>query len=150
MNATSPNRAKGAETGHCPNCPFGAPRSTEPRTEPRTEPFTEPRVENRAASGAPTIALNPETASQDIARLALGLMAFLREVMEFQAIRRMEAGRLTPEQEEALGLTLMRSEEAIHEVAARFGLSPADLALDLGPLGRLTTAQPADPTMPGT
>lgn len=30
----------------------------------------------------------------------------------------------------------MRAEAAIHEMAARFGLTPADLSLDLGPLGR--------------
>jgi hypothetical protein len=82
------------------------------------------------------IRIDPESVEQDLARIVLGLMEFLRQLMELQAIRRLEAGTLTPEQEETLGTTLMRSEAAIREVAARFGLSPEDLSLDLGPLGR--------------
>lgn len=82
------------------------------------------------------INLDPATVEQDLARLVLGLMAFLRELMELQAIRRMEAGSLTAEQEETLGTTLMRAETALHDIAARFGLSPEDLSLDLGPLGK--------------
>ncbi|MEM8537566.1 MAG: gas vesicle protein K [Pseudomonadota bacterium] len=82
------------------------------------------------------VQIDPETVQQDLAKLVLGLMAFLRELMEMQAIRRMEAGALTPEQEEALGTTLMRAEEALHQLAEQFGLTPADLSLDLGPLGK--------------
>lgn len=80
--------------------------------------------------------LNPDTAEQDLARLVLGLVAFLRQLMELQAIRQMEQGLLTPDQEERLGTTLMRSEAALHDIAAKFGLEPGDLSLDLGPLGR--------------
>lgn len=80
--------------------------------------------------------LNPETVEQDLARLVLGLMEFLRELMELQAIRQVKRGELTATQEEQLGLTLMRAEAALHDLAARFGLRPEDLALDLGPLGR--------------
>ncbi|PJF08889.1 gas vesicle protein K [Pseudorhodobacter sp. MZDSW-24AT] len=80
--------------------------------------------------------LNPNSAEQDLAKLVLGVVAFLRQLMELQAIRQMEAGLLTPEQEEAVGTTLMRSEAALHQIAAAFGLAPGDLALDLGPLGR--------------
>jgi hypothetical protein len=80
--------------------------------------------------------LNPETVEQDLARLVLGLMEFLRQLMELQAIRQVERGELSAEQEEKLGLTLMRAEAALHDLAARFGLRPEDLSLDLGPLGR--------------
>lgn len=80
--------------------------------------------------------LNPETVEQDLARLVLGLMEFLRQLMELQAIRQVERGELSAEQEERLGTTLMRAEAALHDLAARFGLKPEDLALDLGPLGR--------------
>jgi len=80
--------------------------------------------------------LQPETVEQDLARLVLGLMEFLRQLMELQAIRRMEAGSLTAEEEERLGLTLMRAEAAIRDQAAAFGLAPEELSLDLGPLGR--------------
>jgi hypothetical protein len=80
--------------------------------------------------------IDPERVEQDMARLVLGLMEFLRKLMELQAVRRMDAGSLTPEEEERLGLTLMRAEEALHRLAAQFGLQPGDLSLDLGPLGR--------------
>lgn len=82
------------------------------------------------------VRIDPDRVEQDLARLVLGLMEFLRQLMELQAIRRLESGSLTPAQEETLGTTLMRAEAAIHDLASRFGLSPADLALDLGPLGR--------------
>ncbi|ETX15863.1 gas vesicle protein [Roseivivax halodurans JCM 10272] len=85
---------------------------------------------------AARIRIDPDTVKQDLAKLILGLMECLRQLMELQAIRRMEAGSLTEDQEERLGTTLMRAETAIHEVAAQFGLSPEDLAIDLGPLGR--------------
>jgi hypothetical protein len=57
--------------------------------------------------------------------------------MEKQAIRRMEAGTLEEDEIEKLGLALMRLEETLHDIAARFGLAPEDLNLDLGPLGKL-------------
>ncbi|MEE4117751.1 MAG: gas vesicle protein K [Paracoccaceae bacterium] len=80
--------------------------------------------------------LDPDTVAEDLARIVLGLMEFLRQLMELQAIRRMEAGTLTPQEEERLGLTLMRAEEAIVAQARAFGLTPDQLSLDLGPLGR--------------
>jgi hypothetical protein len=82
------------------------------------------------------VSLSPDTVEQDLARIVLGLMEFLRQVMELQAIRRMEAGDLPEEQEERLGTTLMRAEAAIRDQARAFGLDPDDLSLDLGPLGR--------------
>lgn len=80
--------------------------------------------------------IGTDTVEQDLARLVLALMEFLRQVMELQAIRRIENGTLSAEQEEALGMALMRSEGAIADMATRFGLSMDDLVLDLGPLGR--------------
>jgi hypothetical protein len=74
---------------------------------------------------------------RSVAKLVLTLMEFLRKLFEKQALRRMEAGSLTPDQTEALGLALMRLEETITSLAAQFELSPDDLNLDLGPLGRL-------------
>lgn len=81
--------------------------------------------------------LDPETVERDLVRLVLALVEFLRQLMEAQAVRRMEAGSLSEEQEEKLGTTLMRAREKVVEVAAEFGLTEADLRLDLGPLGRL-------------
>ncbi len=89
----------------------------------------------RIQAGA-ALELDPDTVAEDLARIVLGLMEFLRQLMELQAIRRMEAGTLTPQEEERLGLTLMRAEEAIAAQARAFGLTPDQLSLDLGPLGR--------------
>jgi hypothetical protein len=80
---------------------------------------------------------NPEDVQRSVAKLVLTLMEFLRKLFEKQAIRRMEAGSLTPDETEALGLALMRLEETINGLATQFELSPEDLNLDLGPLGRL-------------
>jgi len=62
---------------------------------------------------------------------------FLRQLMERQAIRRMEEKTLTPKEVEAVGSALMQLEDTIREIGARFGLTPEDLNLDLGPLGKL-------------
>lgn len=100
----------------------------------------DPEEISKAYGGAPgptmRVAMNPDTVEQDLARLVLGLMAFLRQLMELQAIRRMEAGTLSETEEEQVGATLMRSETALYEMAEKFGLGPDDLSLDLGPLGK--------------
>ena len=81
---------------------------------------------------------NPEDAQRAVAKLVLTLMEFLRKLLERQAIRRMERRTLTPAEVEAVGVALMRLEETIRQIGERFGLTPEDLNLDLGPLGRLT------------
>jgi hypothetical protein len=80
---------------------------------------------------------DPEDVQREVARLVLALVEFLRQLMERQALRRMDAGTLTDDQTEALGLGLMRLEETVADLAERFGLSPAELNIDLGPLWRL-------------
>ena len=80
---------------------------------------------------------NPDEVRQSVVRLVLTLAEFVREVLERQAIRRMEEGSLEPDQIEAVGLALMRLEETLHDLARQFDLTPDDLNLDLGPLGRL-------------
>ncbi len=90
----------------------------------------------RVADAGGRVQIDPDRVENDLARLVLGLMEFLRQLMELQAIRQMEHGYLTEEQEEKLGTTLMRAEAAIHDLAAKFDLTPEDLSLDLGPLGR--------------
>jgi hypothetical protein len=80
---------------------------------------------------------DPEDVQRSVAQLVLSLVEFLRKLLEKQAIRRMDAGTLTDDQVEAVGLALMKLEEAVRDVAARFGIPPEDLNLDLGPLGRL-------------
>ena len=80
---------------------------------------------------------DPEDVQRSVVKLVLSLVEFIRQLMERQAIRRMEAQTLTPQEIEKLGLALMKLEEAIKEIAKRFGLEPEDLNLDLGPLGTL-------------
>jgi hypothetical protein len=79
----------------------------------------------------------PEDVQKSVAQLVLTLVEFLRRLMERQAIRRMEAKTLSRKEVEAVGAALMRLEETIRDIGARFGLSPEDLNLDLGPVGRL-------------
>lgn len=81
---------------------------------------------------------DPRDVERSLAKLVLSLVEFLRQVMERQAVRRMEEGTLSAEQVESMGVALMKLEETLHDMAARFGLDPAELNLDLGPLGRLT------------
>jgi hypothetical protein len=71
-----------------------------------------------------------------LAQLVLALVELLRQLMERQAVRRVEAGGLTDEQIERLGTTLMLLKERMDELCEAFGLTSDDLSLDLGPLGR--------------
>jgi hypothetical protein len=88
-------------------------------------------------TGPPRWNAEPEDVRRSVARLVLTLVEFIRQLLERQAIRRMDAGTLTPEQTEAVGLALMRLEETVRDIGKQFGLEPEDLNLDLGPVGRL-------------
>jgi hypothetical protein len=80
---------------------------------------------------------DPETVQRDLMRLVLTIVELVRQLMEKQALRRLDAGDLTDEQVEALGTGLMHLADAMRELRERFGLSQEDLNLDLGPLGSL-------------
>lgn len=90
-----------------------------------------------STAGSPRWNANPEDVRRSVAKLVLTLIEFVRQLLERQAIRRMEAGTLTDEQTEAVGLALMRLEETVRDIGAQFGLAPEDLTLDLGPVGKL-------------
>jgi hypothetical protein len=94
-------------------------------------------VERQAGALAPRWNADPDDVQRSVARLVLTLVEFIRQLMERQAIRRLEADTLTAEETEAIGVALMRLEATVRDMAARFGLQPEDLNLDLGPLGRL-------------
>ena len=83
------------------------------------------------------IDVDPEGIEQGLAKLVLTLVEFLRQLLERQAVRRMEGGSLSDEEVERMGLALMRLEEKVHEIARQFGLEPGDLNLSLGQLGSL-------------
>ena len=93
----------------------------------------------RAASQASPLRwnANPDDVQRSVAQLVLTLVEFIRKLLERQAIRRMEAGTLTDEQTEDVGRALMKLEETVRDIAAKFGIPPEDLNLELGPLGKL-------------
>jgi CRISPR/Cas system-associated endonuclease Cas1 len=76
-------------------------------------------------------------ADRALASLVLTVVELLRQLMERQAIRRVEDGTVTDEQAERLGYTLMQLDERMGELVEQFGLRREDLNLDLGPLGTL-------------
>jgi hypothetical protein len=79
----------------------------------------------------------PEEVQRSVAQLVLTIVEFLRQLMERQAIRRMEQKTLTKKEVDAVGRALMQLEQTVREIGARFGLTPEDLNLDLGPMGKL-------------
>ena len=79
----------------------------------------------------------PEDVQRSVAQLVLTIVEFLRRLMERQAIRRMEQKTLTRKEADAVGSALMTLEKTIRDIGARFGLTPEELNLDLGPLGKL-------------
>ena len=81
--------------------------------------------------------VDPEGLEQGLAKLVLTLVEFLRQLLERQAIRRMDGGTLTDEEIERVGLALMRLEQKVDEMAGAFGLDPDDLNIGLGPIGKL-------------
>lgn len=83
------------------------------------------------------VELDPDTVERDLAKLVLTVVELLRQLMERQALRRVDAGDLTEEQEERIGMTLMLLEDRMDVLRDKFGLEPGDLNIDLGPLGPL-------------
>src|SRR5919201_2098101 len=79
-----------------------------------------------------------ENLEKGLAQLVLTLIELLRQLMERQALRRIEGGSLSPEEIERLGQTFMLLADRMEELKREFGLEDEDLNLDLGPLGTLT------------
>src|SRR5438874_11448173 len=95
------------------------------------------RLSDAAEGLSGRVDCSPENIEQGLAKLVLSLIELLRQLLERQAIRRMQGGSLTEDQVEQMGEALMKLETKINELARHFNLTPADLNLDLGPLGRL-------------
>jgi len=93
---------------------------------------------NSVAQGLPErINADVQGVESGLARLVLTLIEVLRKVLEHQAVRRMDGGRLSAEEVERLGLALSRLHDRMGDLKRVFGLSDEDLQIDLGPLGRL-------------
>ncbi|MEV0361937.1 gas vesicle protein K [Nocardia fusca] len=92
---------------------------------------------------SPRIDTDPETVERGLVTLVLTLVELLRQLMERQALRRVDAGDLSEDQVERIGTTLMLLEQRMDELREHFGLSPEDLNFDLGPLGPLLPEHPS-------
>ncbi|MGA2215443.1 MAG: gas vesicle protein K [Bryobacteraceae bacterium] len=97
----------------------------------------QPRAPHSGTRGEARLDLDSGHAKNGLGQLVLALIKLLHEVLERQALRRIDAGALSEEQIERLGLTLMRQAEEIDRLRREFGLEEQDLNLDLGPLGTL-------------
>jgi hypothetical protein len=84
---------------------------------------------------------DPESVQRDLFKLVLTLVELIRQLMEAQALRRVEEGDLGDDQVESLGLALMHLEDAMDELKQRFDLTADDLNIDLGPLGPLLRSE---------
>jgi len=80
---------------------------------------------------------DPERLDAGLARLVLTLVEFLRQVLEHQAVRRLDSGTLSEDEEERLGLAFLRLRDSMADMRTTLSLTEEDLNLDLGPLGRL-------------
>jgi hypothetical protein len=85
----------------------------------------------------PRLNLDQNNVKNSLGQLVLTLVKLLHELLERQGIRRIEAGTLTDDQIERLGLTLMKQAQEIDRLRQEFGLEEEDLNIDLGPLGQL-------------
>jgi hypothetical protein len=116
---------------HEPNQPEPADARNEP------DDLTEAALHALARALPDRINADPERVEQGLARLVLTVVELLREVLEHQAIRRMDGGTLTDEEVERVGLALLKLNQRMDELKNVFGLTDEDLNIDLGPLGRL-------------
>ena len=80
---------------------------------------------------------DPDNVARGLAQLVLTLIELLRQLMERQALRRVEGGTLSDEEIERLGLAFKALAQRMDELKDEFGLKDEDLNLHLGPLGDL-------------
>lgn len=95
------------------------------------------RADQAALAPRHRIDADPESVERGLVTLVLTLVELLRQLMERQALRRVDQGTLSDDQIERIGSTLMALESRMAELRDHFGLAPEDLNLDLGPLGPL-------------
>jgi hypothetical protein len=99
--------------------------------------FLFPATEDSSGVHRPRIELDPEKVKKGLGQLVLTVVELIRQLLEKQALRRIEGGSLTEQEIEALGLTFLELNQQMIRLKEEFGLSDADLNLDLGPLGKL-------------
>jgi hypothetical protein len=114
-----------------------APDQPTPDSSDASPALAEVALDQLARALPDRINADPDHVENGLARLVLTVIELLREILEHQAIRRMDGGTLTEEQVERLGLALLKLNERMDELKQTFGLTDEDLNIDLGPLGRL-------------
>ncbi len=100
-------------------------------------PLAEAQLERIESALTRRVDADPEGLEKGLAQLVLTVIELLRQLMERQAVHRMEAGNLSAEEVERLGRTFMALAERMEELKEAFGLEDEDLNLNLGPLGDL-------------
>ena len=95
------------------------------------------QIQNVAAASPPRWNADPDDVRKSVLKLVLTLVELIRQLLERQAIRRMEAGTLSEAETESVGLALMRLQETILDLCKDFNIAPEELNLDLGPIGKL-------------
>jgi hypothetical protein len=113
-----------------------APEEERPASRPVLPPPGAPGENTGVIAGAMAGA-ESNREKNGLGKLVLTLMKVLHELLQRQALRRIQGGALTPAQIERLGVTLMNQAREIDRLRNEFGLPEADLNLDLGPLGQL-------------
>ncbi|MDO8438222.1 MAG: gas vesicle protein K [Nitrosomonadaceae bacterium] len=99
--------------------------------------FPDEAEETGGATRSPRIALDPESVKKGLGQLVLTIVELLRQLLEKQALCRIEGGSLTDDEIERLGLTFLELNEQMKWLKEAYGLTDEDLNLDLGPLGKL-------------
>jgi hypothetical protein len=94
-------------------------------------------LDRLGSSGGRRINADRESLEKGLAQLVLTLVELIRQLMERQALRRIEGGSLSADEVERLGETFMLLEQKMEELREHFELEKEDLNIDLGPLGKL-------------
>jgi len=103
------------------------------------DPLDAARMEGGRVQGVlpDRVEVDPDGVERGLAKLVLTLVEFIRQLLERQAVRRMDGGGLSEEQVERMGVALQRLEEKVRELCGVFRLAPEELNITLGPLGDL-------------
>ena len=78
-----------------------------------------------------SLQLDPKNEGNELIQLVLSLVNTLRELMEKQALRKIDSGELSADQIEKIGSTFLALERKMEQLREQFKLSPEDLEIDL-------------------
>jgi hypothetical protein len=123
LREPDPDAAQSNDTG-------GQAETLPPVARRRSATAGNPRLPERVNSDS-------ERLEKGLAQLVLTVIELLRQLMERQALRRVDGGALTEEEVERLGRTFSALAQRMDELKEIFGLTDEELNLNLGPLGDL-------------